>query len=74
MNPIYQPTSLGHAIVALVFYIISAGFVIYSLLALYALARYGRSKSLVAAVSVLYFIIAAGLYSAAVLNLNNIKF
>jgi hypothetical protein len=70
----YQPTNLGTTILALVFYIIMVGFVIYSLLAIYALLRFGRSKMLGIVVSLLYLIIAAGLYAAAVSNLNNIHF
>ncbi len=72
MYPIYQPSTLGHTILALVFYILMAGFILYSLLALYALLRYGRSKILVIFVSILYLIITASLYAAAIGNLNNI--
>jgi hypothetical protein len=43
-------------------------------LAIYALLRFGRSKMLGIVVSLLYLIIAAGLYAAAVSNLNNIHF
>ncbi|MBI4049204.1 MAG: hypothetical protein HY395_00075 [Candidatus Doudnabacteria bacterium] len=74
MLTIYQPSSLIHTIVALMFYILMAGFAIYSFLALYALNRFGRSKLLSAAVSLLYLIIAASLFAAAQSNLNSIKF
>jgi len=74
MNPpIYNPTNLGTTIVALIFYILMAGFVLYSLVALYALLRFGRSKILSIIVSILYLIISAGLYAAAVGNLGAIK-
>lgn len=71
MNP-YQPTTLGHTIIAVIFYLVMATFMIYSLLALYALLRFGRSKILGTAVSILYLIIIASLYAAAVTNLDKI--
>ncbi|MBI4363549.1 MAG: hypothetical protein HY545_01740 [Candidatus Doudnabacteria bacterium] len=74
MTPIYQPASLTHAVIALVFYLIMAVFVIYSMLAMYALIRFGKNKLLAFAVSLLYIVIAAGLYGAAVDNLNLLKF
>lgn len=75
MNPqIYQPTGLGMTLIALVFYVLMAGFVLYSLIALYALLRFGRSKILAIIVSILYLIISASLYAAAVGNLGKIKF
>lgn len=70
----YEPSSLGSSILGLIFYIIMAGFVIYSLLSIYALLRYGRSKLLAIGVAILYLIISASLYAVAVGNLNNIKF
>ena len=73
LPPVYQPNNLVGTIVALVFYILMAGFVLYSLVALYALLRFGRNKILALLVSILYLIIIAGLYAAAVGNLNNIK-
>ena len=73
MNPAYQPNSFGHAILALVFYVLMVGYVLYSLIALYALLRFGRTKILAIIVSLLYLIASAGLYAAAVGNLNNIK-
>jgi len=73
MNP-YQPENLVHTIVALVFYLIMAGFFIYSLLALYGLLKFGRSKILSVTVAIIYLVLAAGLYSTAVINLNNIKY
>ena len=75
MTPeVYQPTSLGLTILALVFYIFMAGFIIYSLIALYSLLRYGRSIIVAIIVSLLYLIISASLYAAAVGNLNSLKF
>ncbi len=75
MTPnIYQPSALGHTLVALVFYLLMVGFVIYSLIALYSLLRFGRSVIVAITVSILYLIISASLYAAAVGNLNSIKF
>lgn len=74
MTAAFQPTSLGTTILALVFYIIMAGFVLYSLIALYALLRFGRSKILAIIVSILYLLISASLYAVAVSNLNSIHF
>lgn len=71
---VYQPTSIGSSILAIVFYIVMAGFILYSLLAIYSLLRFGRSKILGIIVSLLYLIISASLYAAAVHNLNAIKF
>ena len=73
MNP-YEPSNLWSSLLGLIFYIIMAGFVLYSLLALYALLRFGRSKVLAIGISIIYLIISAGLYAVAVGNLNNIKF
>ena len=72
MTP-YQPTSIGHSILALVFYLLMAGFVFYSLLGIYALLRFGRSKILAIIICIVYLMISAGLYAAAVSNLNAIK-
>lgn len=74
MPTIYQPSSLLHTIIALIFYITMAGFVIYSIIALYSLIRFGKSKSLALMITALYTIIASGLYASAVINLNNLKF
>ena len=74
MYTAYQPTGLGTTILALVFYLLMAGFILYSLLALYALLRFGRSKILAIIVSILYLIMTASLYAAAVGNLNMIHF
>lgn len=74
MYPVYQPSSLGTTLVALVFYILMAGYILYTLIALYALLRFGRSTILAIIVSILYLLISAGLYAAAVGNLSNIKF
>jgi hypothetical protein len=75
MTPnIYQPSSLGMTILALVFYLVMAGFVLYSMIALYALLRFGRSIVLALIVSLLYLIMAASFYAAAAGNLNSIKF
>ncbi|MBI3952673.1 MAG: hypothetical protein HY336_01825 [Candidatus Doudnabacteria bacterium] len=74
MNPVYQPTNLTNSIIALVFYLIMAGFAIYSMLTMYALIRFGKSKLVAFGVCLLYLIISASLYSAAVDNLGLIKF
>jgi hypothetical protein len=70
----YQPTTIGSSILAIVFYLFMAGFVLYSLLAIYSLLRFGQSKILGIIISILYLIISAGLYAAAVNNLNAIHF
>jgi hypothetical protein len=69
----YQPTNLVTTIIALIFYLLMAGFVLYSLLALYTLLRFGRSTILGIIISILYLIITASLYAAAVQNLNAIQ-
>ncbi len=68
----YQPTSTGSSIVALVFYILMAIYMIYSLFAIYALLRYGRTRILGIAVSIIYLIISASIYVVAIGNLNHI--
>lgn len=72
--PTYQPTSIVSTILGLIFYLLMAGFMLYSLLTIYSLLRFGRSRILGIIVSILYLIITAGLYAAAVSNLNAIKF
>ncbi len=72
MYQAYQPTSLGHTLLALVFYILMAAYILYSLIGLYALLRFGRSVIVSLLVSVLYLIITVSLYAAAITNLNNI--
>lgn len=74
MPTVYQPSTLPGTILALVFYLLMAGFVLYSLIALYSLLRYGRSRILTIIISIIYLIISAGLYAAAVSNLNAIHF
>jgi hypothetical protein len=74
MNPAYEPVALGHTILALLFYLFMIGFMLYSALAIYALMRFGKSKTLGAAVSLTYVVIIAGFFTAAVINLNNVKF
>lgn len=66
----YEPTTLGQSIIAIIFYIIMAAFILYSLLALFSLLKFGRSKILAITVSILYLILTASLYAAAVGNLN----
>jgi hypothetical protein len=73
MYPTYQPTSLGHTLVALAFYIITAGFILYSIVALYALLRFGKSKIVAILVSVFYLIVMASLYTSGILQLNSLK-
>ncbi len=74
MYPTYQPSTLGHTILALAFYIVSAGFILYSMVALYSLLRFGRSKVTAILVTVFYLIMATSLYAAAILKLNAIRF
>jgi len=73
MNPVYQPNTLSGTLIALVFYVLMAGFILYSLIALYALLRFGRSKIVGILVSILYLVITAGLYAAAVANLGHLR-
>ncbi|HEX9503527.1 MAG TPA: hypothetical protein VF974_04375 [Patescibacteria group bacterium] len=70
----YQPASFGHAIIALIFYLLMVGFVLYSFLAIYSLIRFGRTKVLGLIISILYLVISASLFAAAVANLNSINF
>lgn len=72
MYSVYQPNALPHTILALVFYVLMFGFVAYSFLTLYTLNKYGRSKILAAAVSLVYVIIIASIFAAAQTSLNNI--
>jgi len=72
MYPTYEPNSLVHTIIALVFYVIMAGTVLYTLIALYALLKYGHNKLLAIGVSIFYLIIWASLFAAAVVNLNQV--
>lgn len=74
MYPTYEPSSLGHTILALVFYIVTAGLILYSLIALYSLLRWGQSKITAILVSVFYLIIMTSLYAAAIIKLNAIRF
>ena len=74
MNTGIISSSLGHSILSIVFYLIMVGIVLYSLIAIYALLRYGRDRILAIIISLVYLIISASLYAAAVGNLNNIKF
>ncbi|OGE80809.1 MAG: hypothetical protein A3H72_02945 [Candidatus Doudnabacteria bacterium RIFCSPLOWO2_02_FULL_48_8] len=74
MLNVYQPTNLLHTGIALVFYLLMAGFVVYSFLALYALNRFGHSKLLATVISLIYIVIIASLFAAAQTNLNSIKF
>ena len=72
--PVYQSNNLGHTIIALVFYIIMAGIGLYSLIALYALLRYGRNRLLAMIVSIAYLVIWAGLFASAAYTLTAISF
>ena len=74
MYPTYEPSSLAHTLLALLFYVVTAGFILYSLMALYSLLRWGQSKITAILVSVFYLIIATSLYAAAIIKLNAIKF
>lgn len=74
MTPeVYQPTSIGSTIVALIFYIVMGGFALYSLFAIYALIRFGRSRTLAVVITVTYIIISSSLFTAAVVSLNKIR-
>lgn len=73
MNPVYEPSNLAHTLLALVFYVFMAGFAVYSILAIYALMKFGKSKSLGLIVSLFYIVVIAGLFSLAVTNLNNVN-
>jgi hypothetical protein len=68
----FDPASLGSSIVTIIFYLLMATFAIYSLIAIYSLLRYGRSKTVGALVAVIYIVIVAGLYAAAQTSLNNL--
>ncbi len=70
----YQPTNFASGIVSVIFYILMAGFLIYSLVCLYALLRFGRNRILALSAAIIYLVITAGLYAVAVGNLNAIKF
>jgi len=70
--PVYEPTNLVGTVVALLFYLIMAGFIIYSLIAIYSLLRYSRNRILALTVAILYLIISSGLYVAAISNLSQI--
>lgn len=70
----YEPSSLAHTILALVFYIVTAGLILYSMMALYSLLRWGQSKVTAILVSVFYLIITVSLYAAAIVKLNAIRF
>lgn len=59
-------------IVSFIFHALMIVLAVYSLIAVYSLLRYGRSKTLGLIVSILYLVIIAGLYAAAVANLNQI--
>lgn len=74
MYATYEPSSLGHTILALIFYVLMLGLVVYSFLSLYALNKYGRSRILAVSVSLLYIIIIASIFAAAQTNLNEINF
>jgi len=56
-----------------IFYIILVVFLLYSLLAIYALLKEGRSKSLSIIVTLVYLAMATAIYFTAVIHLNNIK-
>ncbi|HEV8601592.1 MAG TPA: hypothetical protein VGQ87_03285 [Patescibacteria group bacterium] len=70
----YQPTNFWHTILALAFYLLMAGYVVYSFFAIYALIRFGRSKFVATAVAMVYVVISVSLYVAASSNLNKITF
>ncbi len=61
-----------NTIVSFIFHALMIVLAVYSLIAVYSLLRYGRSKSLGLVVSLLYLVIITSLYVAAVTNLNQI--
>ncbi len=59
-------------IISLFFYLLMVALIVYSLIAIYSLLRYGRSQILGIGITLLYLIITASLYAAAVTNLNKL--
>jgi hypothetical protein len=68
-----QNPNLIYSIVTIAFYLILFAFIIYSLLATYALLRYGRSKKIGLITAAVYIVICTGLFTFAIINLNNLK-
>jgi hypothetical protein len=60
-------------IVGIIFYLFMTVIVVYSLIAIYSLLSYGKSRILGLTVTILYLIILVSLYGAAISNLNQIK-
>ena len=71
-NPTISP-NLINSIISVIFYLIMAVFVLYSLQAIYALLKFGRSKILGIIVSIVFMIISGSLYAAAVVILGKIN-
>ncbi len=69
-----QTNNLISSAVSIVFYLLMAGFVVYSMLALYSLLKFGNSRILGVTVSLIYLVVSAILYAAALSNLGNLKF
>ncbi|MBX4186936.1 MAG: hypothetical protein KW802_01600 [Candidatus Doudnabacteria bacterium] len=65
--------SLGFNLISIIFYLLMVVFVLYSLLAIYSLLRFGRTKIMGIIMALLYLIICAALYASAVGNLNLLK-
>jgi hypothetical protein len=60
-------------IVGIIFYLFMTVIIVYSLIAIYSLLSYGKSRILGLTVTILYLIILVSLYGAAISNLNQIK-
>ena len=71
-NPTVSP-HLINSIISVIFYLIMAAFMLYSLQAIYTVLRFGRSKILAIIVCIVYLIISASLYFAAINYLERIN-
>lgn len=69
-----QFANLGENLVEMIFHLIILGVAVYSILAVYALLKYGRSKILSLAVTLTYFFIVFTIYSSALWVLAKINF
>jgi hypothetical protein len=66
----YQNSNPVYTILAIIFYVALIILAFYSLLAVYALLKFGRSRTVGIIISLCYLIITAGFYFAALTNLN----
>lgn len=60
------------SILSVIFYLLFGVFALYSLLAIYALMRFGKSKTLSLVISLLYLVISFSLFATALINLNSL--